>query len=259
MATVRLRPASPDAVPACHRPPRRSMPHPRQVAPTNEGERVGYGLVSARPELSLLEPRGGKKRVAAGSGHSGQYLGGLGTQSSPGDQCPSHPPFGLALLGPHVARELRCSQLGVRRLGQAKARPSQIHTSSPERGCRTRVSTPERLHCVDHPRLVGDPVGLRSAGTWREDPRSFPGTWLVVDEVLKSGVTTYTVFGSTAPEGLVDQARGGKRRGRTRAGVVLTDVYAILARPTRTGAPPPGSGARRDGAHTSAQPQRRRP
>lgn len=35
----------------------------------------------------------------------------------------------------------------------------------------------------------------------------FPGTWLVVDEVLKSGVVTYTVFGSTAPEGLVDQAR----------------------------------------------------
>ena len=35
----------------------------------------------------------------------------------------------------------------------------------------------------------------------------FPGTWLVVDEVLKSGVMTYTVFGSTAPEGLVDQAR----------------------------------------------------
>ena len=35
----------------------------------------------------------------------------------------------------------------------------------------------------------------------------FPGTWLVVDEVLKSGAMTYTVFGSTAPEGLVDQAR----------------------------------------------------
>ena len=35
----------------------------------------------------------------------------------------------------------------------------------------------------------------------------FPGTWLVVDEVLKSGDMTYTVFGSTAPEGLIDQAR----------------------------------------------------
>jgi hypothetical protein len=35
----------------------------------------------------------------------------------------------------------------------------------------------------------------------------FPGTWLVVDDVLQSGVMTYTVFGSTAPEGLVDQAR----------------------------------------------------
>ena len=35
----------------------------------------------------------------------------------------------------------------------------------------------------------------------------YPGTWLAVDEVFKSGVMTYTVFGSTAPEGLVDQAR----------------------------------------------------
>jgi len=35
----------------------------------------------------------------------------------------------------------------------------------------------------------------------------FPGTWLVVDEVFKSGAMTYTVFGSTAPEGVVDQAR----------------------------------------------------
>src|SRR6476659_1321456 len=35
----------------------------------------------------------------------------------------------------------------------------------------------------------------------------FPGAWLVVDEVVQSGVMTYTVFGSTAPEGLIDQAR----------------------------------------------------
>jgi hypothetical protein len=35
----------------------------------------------------------------------------------------------------------------------------------------------------------------------------FPGASLVVDEVLQSGVMTYTVFGSTAPEGLIDQAR----------------------------------------------------
>jgi hypothetical protein len=35
----------------------------------------------------------------------------------------------------------------------------------------------------------------------------FPGTWLVVDEVFQSGVATYTVFGSTAPEALIDQAR----------------------------------------------------
>src|SRR6476659_6760168 len=38
-------------------------------------------------------------------------------------------------------------------------------------------------------------------------PGRFPGVWLVVDEVLRSGVMTYTVFGSTAPEGLIDQAR----------------------------------------------------
>ena len=38
-------------------------------------------------------------------------------------------------------------------------------------------------------------------------PGRFPGASFVVDEVLQSGLTTYTVFGSTAPEGLVDQAR----------------------------------------------------
>ena len=38
-------------------------------------------------------------------------------------------------------------------------------------------------------------------------PGRFRGAWLVVDEVLQSGVMTYTVFGSTAPEGLIDQAR----------------------------------------------------
>ena len=38
-------------------------------------------------------------------------------------------------------------------------------------------------------------------------PGRFPGGWLVVDEVLRSGVMTYTVFGSTAPERLIDQAR----------------------------------------------------
>jgi hypothetical protein len=38
-------------------------------------------------------------------------------------------------------------------------------------------------------------------------PGRFPGAWLVVDEVLQSGVMTYTVFGSTAPEGLIEQAR----------------------------------------------------
>ena len=37
-------------------------------------------------------------------------------------------------------------------------------------------------------------------------PGRFPGRWLVVDEVVQSGVMTYTVFGSTAPEGRVDQA-----------------------------------------------------
>ena len=38
-------------------------------------------------------------------------------------------------------------------------------------------------------------------------PGRFPGASFVVDEVLRSGVVTYTVFGSTAPEGLIDQAR----------------------------------------------------
>jgi hypothetical protein len=38
-------------------------------------------------------------------------------------------------------------------------------------------------------------------------PGRFPGARLVVDEVLQSGTMTYTVFGSAAPEGLIDQAR----------------------------------------------------
>ena len=37
-------------------------------------------------------------------------------------------------------------------------------------------------------------------------PGRFPGEWLVVDEVLQSGVMTYTVFCSTAPEGRMDHA-----------------------------------------------------
>jgi len=37
-------------------------------------------------------------------------------------------------------------------------------------------------------------------------PGRFPESWLVIDEVLQSGVMTYTVFGSTAPEGRMDHA-----------------------------------------------------
>jgi len=37
-------------------------------------------------------------------------------------------------------------------------------------------------------------------------PGRFPETWLVIDEVLQNGVMTYTVFGSTAPEGRMDHA-----------------------------------------------------
>lgn len=35
----------------------------------------------------------------------------------------------------------------------------------------------------------------------------FQGTWIFVDEVFQSGVMTYTVRGSTAPERLLGQAR----------------------------------------------------
>ena len=37
-------------------------------------------------------------------------------------------------------------------------------------------------------------------------PGRFPGESLVIDEVLRSGVMTYTVFGSTPPEGRMDHA-----------------------------------------------------
>ena len=83
------------------------------------------------------------------------------------------PRLELPLLDPQVARELRFAKtasggLGRLRLGRGKYIPRRRREDAVR-----RVSTPERLHCVDHPRLVGDPVGLRSAGTWREDPRSF--------------------------------------------------------------------------------------
>ena len=42
--------------------------------------------------------------------------------------------------------------------------------------------------------------GARIHGRW-------PGTWFVVNEVVQSGVTTYTVFASAAPKGVLDQAR----------------------------------------------------
>ncbi len=58
--------------------------------------------------------------------------------------------------------------LGRLRLGRVKYSPRRLREDAVR-----RVSTPERLHCVDHPTLVGDPVGLRSAGTWREASRSF--------------------------------------------------------------------------------------
>jgi hypothetical protein len=35
----------------------------------------------------------------------------------------------------------------------------------------------------------------------------FRETWIVIDEVFRSGQATYTVFGSTAPVRLIDQAR----------------------------------------------------
>ena len=208
MATVRLRPASPDAVPACHRPPRRSMPHPRQVAPTNEGERVGYGLVSARPELSLLD-------------QEEEWPLGAATQANTWEDwvpkvswgsVPVTSPFGLALLGPHVARELRCSNLasgglGRLRLGRVKYIPRRLREDA------VRVSPLPNVCIV---LITRDSSEIRWVYAVPEPGGRihgrFPGTWLVVDEVLKSGVTTYTVFGSTAPEGLVDQARDAVER-----------------------------------------------
>jgi len=60
----------------------------------------------------------------------------------------------------------------------------------------------------------------------------FPGTWLVVDEVLKSGAMTYTVFGSTAPEGLVDHARdlAAGAVGRMQESISPTTVRPSLGR-----------------------------
>jgi hypothetical protein len=37
-------------------------------------------------------------------------------------------------------------------------------------------------------------------------PGRFQGEWLVLDAVLQSGAMTYTVFGSTPPEGRMDHA-----------------------------------------------------
>ena len=56
---------------------------------------------------------------------------------------------------------------GRLRLGRVKYIPRRLREDAVR-----HVSTSERLHSVDHPRLFGDPVGICSAGTWREDPRS---------------------------------------------------------------------------------------
>jgi hypothetical protein len=71
-------------------------------------------------------------------------------------------------------------------------------------------------------------------------PGRFPGAWLVVDEVLRSGVVTHTVFGSTASEGLIDQARdlAADAVERMQESLSPTDD-ATFPRPERTGTPPP--------------------
>ncbi len=79
----------------------------------------------------------------------------------------------LLLLDPHVARELRWAKAASGGWSRLRLVRVKYISRRLREGAVRRVSTPERLHCVDHPRLVGDPVGLRSAGTWREDPRSF--------------------------------------------------------------------------------------
>ena len=115
--------------------------------------------------------------------------------------------------------------LGRLRLGRVKYSPRRLREDAVR-----RVSTPERLHCVDHPTLVGDPVGLRSAGTWREAPRSFSGNMACRRRGLEE-------WSNDVHRVWIDSTRGAGRtskrsrcgRGRTRAGVVLTDDDATLA------------------------------
>ena len=122
-----------------------------------------------------------------------------------------------------------------------------------------RVSTPEHLSCVDHPGLVRDPVGIRSAETWREDPRSFPRRVACRRRCL-------TEWSNDVHRVRLDSARGAdgpsersrRRRCRARAGVGLTDDYATFPRPERTGTPPPVAvipcvGTRRKGCRAVAR------
>ena len=58
------------------------MPHPCQIAPTNEGlGRNARVVLPARARARRVRAGVPKRRVAAGSGHSSQYWGGLGTRT----------------------------------------------------------------------------------------------------------------------------------------------------------------------------------
>ena len=106
-----------------------------------------------------------------------------------------------------------------------------------------RVSTPEHLSCVDHPGLVGDPVGIRSAETWREDPRSFPRRVACRRRCLtewSNDVHRVRLDGTRGANGSRNgsSARSRRRRSRPRAGVGPTDAATVpleLVGPPRTG------------------------
>jgi hypothetical protein len=92
-------------------------------------------------------------------------------------------------------------------VGRLRAGPGQIHPSSP----REDAVAVSRLPNVCLVLITPDSSEIRWVSAVPEPGvrihGRFPGAWLIVDEVVQSGVMTYTVFGSTAPEGLIDQAR----------------------------------------------------
>jgi hypothetical protein len=87
-------------------------------------------------------------------------------------------------------------------------RPGRMNSSPPKRGMPRAVSPLPNV-CLVLITTESSEIRWVSAVPKRgiKIHGRFRGTWSVVEEVFQSGGMTYTVFASTVPDGLLDQAR----------------------------------------------------